>query len=273
MSGLTLQQTYDQLISEKALFPYLSSLVTINSYQNLLQKLQTTSEVAVSDLLLFIVAYGNWTLSNSMVQFYSELETLKSRGSVGGKEWLLTLALAFQNGDMLVVNSLKELVYETENIDKQIILSASAEERENGIILKVRRKSSDVLSSSELEAFKSYISQTKIWGTKINVISQPADELNVTAAISYNSQLILVDVESLVNTAIEDYLDNLDFGGNFIKAQLIENVMAIPGILDFNISVLESRAYGGTYAAITNYVSEAGYLKLDTATLTYTAVK
>lgn len=245
----------------------LSELTTINSFQDLLQSLNSTSKVSVSDLLLYNVAYSEFLLENNIVNLYNQLEELLNRTGYGQAQWLIDKALEFQSSDILLLNpDTYELYYSTINTDKQVVGYAAALETDTGVLLKIRGKNSDLLNSEELTQFSDFISKIKIMGQRISILNIPADSLKLVGEITYSAQLSLATIQSNVETAINNYIENLEFNSTFIKSQLIEDIMVLNGIKNVTFSTMEAKSYSSGYVSITDtYEAVSGYLKIDPA--------
>lgn len=265
MTGITLQQLYNNILSESQNMTTLSGLTTVNSYQQLLSQLNSTSQVDPASLFYYVIANSEYNLQQNLINFYNELETLKNRSGYGSYLWLQNLALQFQLGDIAIIDPTTYVVgYTTIDTSKQIIQYASALETQNGVILKVRRLSTDVLSTEELAEFTSYINQAKIIGQRISVLNQPADLLNLQGTIVYNSQLNKSDVQTNVEAAINSYIASLPFASTFVIAELISAVLSVNGVYDFQISTIQGKTYNGAYSNITyTYVSTSGWMETD----------
>lgn len=265
MTGQTLTQIYDSITTEIQSMSNLQSLTPISSFQDLLQQLNSTSKVSVSSLLTYVVAYSEWLTQNNMINFYNEIENKLSEQGVGDEIWLEDLSLAFQEGDMLLYDSTSNSYqYENINTSNQIIKSVSVKENDYGVLIKVRGRDADLLTTEQLRQFNDYLSKKKILGQKISVLNVPADNLKFVGTIKFNAQLTESSVRSSVESVINDYIENLEFGSIFLKSELIERVMGVCGVRNFTITTLEGKSYSGTYATITDeYEAYSGYLSVD----------
>jgi len=280
ITGSTLETIYNNIVTEIDTMSNLAELTPINSYQNLLSQLNTESQVGVNSLLTYTVAYNEWMTEQNIINFYNEINSLLSRVGYGQSQWLIDRILEFQLGDELLINtSTYELYYETVDTSKQIILSCSVEEVVPGILIKVRRKDTDVLTTIELEQLKAYISKIKVMGQVTSTLSYEGDKLKLIGKIIYNAQLNMSTVKSEVESAINGYIAGLPFNSTFITSKLIDTVMSVNGVRDFQITTLQAKDYIKSYSNVVNqYITTSGYLTIDPSftlsdNLTYTSLK
>ena len=278
VSGSTLTQIYNNIISEKNNMINLAGLTPINSFQTLLQTLTTTSTVDEGSLLFYCVAYNEWLLEQNILNLYNQLEVLSQRTGYGSSQWLVDEALKFQTNSILQIDPLTyALSYPTIDTSLQIIGFASATEEDTGILMKIRGKNQEVISPEQFSEFVAYINKIKILGQRISIINDKADLMQITATITYNAQLDKATVVSYVESTINNYIQNLTFNSIFYTSQLTNQVMNITGVIDFKIQNIQAKIDGGTYANVSNiYTSLAGYMKIDptiplSGTITYNA--
>lgn len=209
-----------------------------------------------------------------------EVEELIDQTEAGLVDWYHQKCLEYQHGDSLVIQNNRP-VYNEVNEDLKIIQRAALSETEDVsgyITLQVRVVKDDAgvyvpLTDTELSSFSAYLTRQKIAGTKLNIQSDPADVLNLTANIEldptiYNEdgQLILDPSIEPVLVTINQHLRDFDFGGTFYTSRLIDKIMDIEGVNDFDITFKTLND-----VSFTNKVeSPAGHIALDPeSTLNY----
>lgn len=145
-----------------------------------------------------------------------------------------------------------------------VATKASCIEQGSKVLIKVAKLTGTTttqLTSSEVNAIRSYVSITKIVGSDVDVISQTADLCKFTCSIQYTG--VQSVIESAVKQAIKDYLFNLPFDVVLTKGLLIDHLLTVPGVLDAFIDVLEID-YGLGYVLImgNNAPADAGYFEV-----------
>lgn len=209
--------------------------------------------------------------------YKNEVSELIDQTETGGIEWYRAKCLEYQHGDSLVIENNRP-VYNVINPELKIIKRAAISETEDlaGYItlqIRVVKEEDEVyapLTDTEVSSFTAYMTRQKIAGTKLNVQSYPADVLKLTANIEldptlYNEdgQLISDPTSEPVLEAIKAHLKVFDFGSTFYISKLIDAVMNIEGVNDFDIA---ARTLNDI--SFSNKVeSPAGHIALDPTTI------
>ncbi len=230
--------------------------------------------------LLWIDIIAETLLVQQQLQdaFVAEVEAKIALATWGTTVWFVGIAKKFQYGD--AVEQLPDnQPYSIIDVGKQIVTLASMTESGNILNMKVAKgtpASPTALSPAEIVAFTIYINKMKGAGTLVNVISLPADQLRLTATIEYDGQYLLSDIQTRVQTAVENFLFAIPFDGKFYKNKLIDAIDDEVGVVNFNQDTAIMRAIQGATDTLLNsaYQTIAGYLRLDLAyyNLTYIAV-
>jgi len=264
----TLDTIFTNLLTYKDTIPELTGLnTTIANVQDLLDKLQSDSSVSIWVMELYIVAYSQWVLENIIQTQVNEIETIKNAALVGTFNWYSLQATKFQYPDNITVDSSTDFVPKYSLIDaaKQIVAQASALEVSGKLILKIRGRDNDVLTTPELNAFITYINKIKFVGTKIAIQNIESDKLKLIATIKYNGESNINDLKNNVTTAIDNYLLNLPFNSALLRNKLIDEVQNIDGVIDIEIDTLQARPNSiSSFVNIQHrYNSLAGYIRID----------
>jgi hypothetical protein len=282
------------MIAEKELNANLIGLQpNVESGQNLLTDLTSSSKVAIWRLIFFVVAVGIWSHEKIFDLHKAEIETRANEMIPGTLRWYRNEALKFQYGDALIWNNdLLKFQYPDGSTGAKIISQASAIEpigSNNQVRIKVAKLvSGDLvpLSSGEETAFNNYINQIKFAGTNVSVTNINADLLKLNIEIVYNP-LILTPTGELISEpglypvrdAINNYIKFLPFDGVFNRNKFIDAMQSASGVVDPIINTIEAKTGALPYVPIlNNYIAGAGYLKIDPtfplsdpAVITYTA--
>ena len=93
------------------------------------------------------------------------------------------------------------------------------------------------LTEEELEGFQQYCEKVKPLGVYVLAVSKEADEVNIEADVVYNGELSQEAVKKAMQEKLNEYVRNLQFGATIYKAQMIEEVMSIEGVVDVDLKV------------------------------------
>jgi len=283
-----LSDIYNEIISEK------ESLLTLreqldpfpDTFTNLLADISSPSRVAVWRLWVWLMAYAIWMFEKLQDIFKTEVSDLITSTRFGTLPWYQEIALLWQYGDAVEFIDYK-FQYATIDTTKQIIKRSAAVAINGQIRLKVAKLSGITpvkLTTGELTAFNSYITDIKPPGEAVVVISNNPDLLKLYAEIIYNPQVLNADGSSIadgtfpVEDAINAYLAGIIWDGKFNMRKWQDAIQAVEGVID----VVPGICYGKANAAasydtiISNYYANAGYMSIDpafllSATLTYSA--
>lgn len=280
----TIPQIYDSLIAQKDTQSSLSTLQpAIDSAQQLLGDLTSTSKVSRWRLMLWIVATGIYVLEMLWDLTRKELQDIAANAIPGTTQWYANQALLFQFGYQLQYINNK---YQYSNVDTaaRIVTHSACLDNAGMVVLKVVKTVSGAyapLSSTELAAFTSYINQIKYAGTATLIISRNADLLKIYLNVWYNPQVLDATGQLLtsstfpVEDAINAYLASLPFNGRLDLSRLIDAVQLATGVVDQELVSAEAKVGVSPYVPFTvNYTSDAGHMIIDpnfalSTTITY----
>ena len=284
-----LSTIYNEIIAEKETLATLQNQLTPfpDNFTNLLSSISSGSKVAVWRLWAYLTAYAIWMFEKIQDTFKSEVSELIAATRFGTLQWYQEIALLWQYGDAVQYINYK-FQYAATDTTKQIIKRSAAVAINGQIRLKVAKLSGSTpvkLSSGELVAFNSYVTDLKPPGEPVVVISEDPDLLKLYAEIIYNPQVLNADGSSIndpsifpVHDAINAYLAGIIWDGKFNSRKWQDAIQAVEGVID----VIPGNCYGKANAApaydaiSSNYYSVAGHMAISeeyplTATLTYTA--
>lgn len=246
-----------------------------------LNGLNSASKVAVWRLWTFIVATVIWTLEMLFDRHKAEtMETLRQM-KPHSLIWYRNKARSFQYGH--------PLVYETdcynnrgrteEEIEKSKIVKHAAvtevADTSYGVRLriKVAKEVSDELAplaKPELEAFREYCERVKDAGNKLQVDSLPPDKLQITYDIYYDPLVLDAQGKQIDGTdntpvqhAINTYLKELPFNGEFRPAAMTDKLQKVEGVEIPELQVARVRWGQFDWRDVdARYIPDAGYLRL-----------
>jgi len=225
------------------------------------------SKASFESIFFDVFAYCTLILEQVFDQHKKEIDTALYEQKSGTPRWYRNMALAFQYGFDLLVDSDKfeNTGFTIDQIDaSKIIKYCSVKEsgESNRLVVKVAGEESNVLiplTNLQLESFSQYMEEIKYAGVKLNIVNNPADKLLLTMAIYRDVLVIDENGNSILNggkpveTAVNAYIKNLPFDGELVLNDLIEKLRAVDGVDNAHIVVARSSAYDTVTAAFTDY--------------------
>lgn len=247
-----------------------------------LDALDSTSRVAIYRLLFYIFAVGAWALETLWDLFRVETDQKIEKQTLGKAKWYREMALAFQYGYNLPADSDEydnSALTDAEIVAAKIVQYAAVTEVDGKLQVKVAKKENDSpaqLSDPEKAAFTDYMGRIKFAGVKITVKSQEADALKLNLSVWYNPLVIKADggyidgsSNNPVRDAINEYLNDLPFNGEFSEMSLIDYLQGVRGISKVKILLAQAKFGLNAFQGINeHYIPDAGYLQVAPEDLT-----
>lgn len=276
----TTQDIYDSIVAEKDSQATLNGLQpAADTSQTLLADVASTSRVADWRLWAWVVAVSSNLLEMMWDTYKTTVESIVNAAPYASTRWYQQQALKFQIGYQLVWQNNK-FEYSVVDTAAQIVQRAAVIENGNQVLVKAAKVVSGVvtpLSSVELNAFQSYMSQIRYPGTSMAIISQSADLLQLQYTIYYDAQIPLTTVRSNVEAVVNDYISNLPFDGVLVITKLTDAIQSAQGVINpvWNYSAAKYGTLGYTPFTV-SYQSNAGHMVVDplypmSLNFTYTA--
>jgi hypothetical protein len=247
---------------------------------------QAFSAVSLENLFFYIVAFGQWLLEQLFDLHKNEVSDYILRMKPHSAAWYVTKAKAFQYGYSLLPDSdlFNNGSHTEDEIEaSKIVKYAAAIERQNRLLLKAAKVEGDdlaELTAPELTAFTAYIDRIRDAGVIVEILSAPADKLQLHLKIYYNSLLMNKNGELISNgttpvpDAIRAYLANIEFDGVFVKEYLTDALQRVQGV---EIPHIVSAGY--KYGALTEWLpievkqrAISGWFRVDDADLHITYI-
>lgn len=238
----------------------------------------TFSAVSLESIWFSIVAAAIYVLETLFDAFKEDVDAKIAQAVVASIPWYHKISLEFQYGDALVYDEqLQQFVYSEIDQSKQIVKYAACRDL-GGMVYVLASKDSGsgspaALSSEELAAFDSYLRERKPAGVLLQTASLSPDSVQVTMTVQYNPQVLapngtlIADPQSYpVEDAINNYLNNIVYGGALNKTSLVDAVQAAPGVIDVTLSsVAVKPATSSEYTPVegNNYLSVGGSFQSD----------
>ena len=282
MATPTVNEIQQTILDAKDQYAELSALeVLTESEQQALPDIDSTSKVSIWRGFIWIISYGIWLLYQYFDTFRAEIDEKVRANRPHGLSWYKAKALAFQYGDPLVNDD----EYAVIDPDKQIIKQVAVVEGDRKIIFKIATLDGDELvkidDADQVNAFVAYMNKVKDAGTLLEFVNENADKLKVQLEFYYDALLVKSDGTlisdpsvNVIEKAINDYLKSLEFNGTFSVNKLTDYLQGATGYKDVRLTFVGFKA--GISTSFTpierQYVSLAGYMKLDTLNITTFAV-
>lgn len=269
----TIKDIQTQIISEK-------------NKQDVLNDLDSTSNVSIYGLWAFCVATTTWMLYSFFSLFKTELESKIREQKIYSLLWFRNAALNFRYGQAIVNGKYSDQGLTAEQIENsKVIKRAAVDELElnNRISLFIKIATEDAngnlmaVPNEVLQAVKLYYGDTehgiKPAGTRVVISTGSADDLKITIDFYYNP-LVLDDsgtrIDGSNNTPVQDvvrnYLKNLKFNGEFTITTLQDLLQNIDGCSNREAYIRECSANFQNpinfQPVEASYVANAGYMTI-----------
>lgn len=235
------------------------------------------SRISLESLLLYIVAFAQWTLEKLFDTHTQEVIDYIATMKPHTLRWYVEKSKAFLYGLPLVEGT---DTYDTQNYTddevaaKRIISFAACTEHNATLYLKVAKAGPTPLDEEEKAAFVAYLHEIKDAGVRIDVISKESDYLKLNMVVYYNPLLINSNGESkssgnkVVEEAIKNYIENIPFNGEFRKNELVDAIQLVEGVVMVELVSAEHSETGaaGSYLEVVPFCKPAsGYFKFSYA--------
>ncbi len=263
-----------------------------DEYQSL-DDLNSTSKVAIYNLMAFIVATVIWTVYQFHELYKKEVDEKIKAQKVYSLLWFRDQALAYRHGHPLVKDGYY-LIYDDEGYtddeieDAMVVKRAAVIELEINqrtiLFIKVATEENDdlaKLTQAQIDGLTEYFKRIKPAGTKLEVFSDKADELRLEIDFFYDPQVLTQNGERIdgsdnepVQKAIRNYLKNLRFNGEFSISALEDILQDLPECSDREayIRVAEANFQNpANWQSIDDvFTANSGYMEVDDADLDIT---
>jgi hypothetical protein len=236
-----------------------------------LNLMNSSSDPALWELYADVISFVFYLLHSLWTVYEQRLKSAAAAAIAHNSYWYALRSTEFQLGDTLtVING--AVVYPVVDTTKRIIAAAAVKDGDQGsLIIKVAKKPNtalEPLTPVELAAFEGYVNGFKDAGVDTLVISQNPDVLKLELIIYYNPIVLVSALQTEVEAAIVDYIENLPFDGIFRRTKLIDAIQSIEEIKDIQITTCEASV---AYTSSPNYMpievfyeTLAGYIVIDT---------
>lgn len=229
------------------------------------------SSVSLENIIFFIVAACCHVLESIFELYIKDVDEKISMAVVASVPWYYKMAKAFQYGDQLVLNeTTQQYGYAIIDESKQVVKYAAVRDRGTSVQILVSGDKNGMpvaLSNDVLTVFKQYMNRVKVAGVILGITSKRGDYLSIGANISVDPLVIdeegyrLSDGTKPVESAIEEHLKNIKYGGTFNKTKLVNAILAVDGVEDVELGTCSYQIEGSLKwhnVSGNNYIGESG---------------
>lgn len=214
-----------------------------------LADITSNSQTSIWGLWAFVVAQAINFLEQLFDIHKTEVESLAAKSAAGQASWIRQRVLEFQydatNPQIAqIVNN--EVAYPTIDETLRIISRCSVKTTAVGQAdVKVATSEPPTqLDASQEQAVAGFLATIGIAGVTLNVVNKVSDKLYVEGDVYYDGQYNL-SIQTLVETAINTYLQNLSSSENFdgiVRVSDIENIIKdTTGVKDVKLKTIKAR--------------------------------
>lgn len=249
------QVIYDEMLTEK-------------QSRTELDALDTPSNTGIWHAWLRLFAQFHSWIEQKWDAFKLEIQAIIDSNQFGTLLWWAKEIKSYQHGDILsFINN--RYVYAVIDPSKQIIHFVSFADERGLVKIKVAKINEgrpEQLDPEEAAGLLSFVRQRRPPGTRVAVESLPADKLRTRLIVHFNAQLGLEVIRPLVEASYINYVNNIIFDGVYYTNKMIDELQAIPGVIEEQVEVIEIAAKQGTdpYVAFkSKYQAKSGYYEVD----------
>jgi len=203
------------------------------------------SSVSIENILFFIVAACCHVMESIFDQFRQDVDDRIATAVVASVPWYHKMALAFQYGDGLVLDErTQQYAYAEEDESKKVVKYAAVRDNGDRVQILVSGDQSGnpaVLSNDVLTVFKEYMNRVKVAGVVLDITSKESDAISISAKITIDPLILNnrgelhIDGSKPIETAIEEHLKHITYGGTFNKTKLVDALQGVEGVVDVEL--------------------------------------
>lgn len=221
--------------------------------------------------IIYVVAVVMSLRAQLFGKWKEEIKSLYESSRYGTWSWWVETAKRWQVGYSTVVNENGEVGYEKIDEDAQIIKAVMVRQSGRSIAVYVAKQEGEelvALTEKERKSFQKYLNNVKPLGVYVVAVSKQADEIRIDAEVVYNGELTREAIDKAVVERLNGYFTNLAFGATIYKAQIIEEIMSIEGVVDVALTV-KVVSEGVEKELERNLTLSAGYGKVRESNIAY----
>lgn len=238
------------------------------------------SKASLESILFYIVAVAVWTLETLFDLHKQEVTHLIDELKPHTRNWYRNKALMFQFGQPLIpdTDTYDNTGLTAEDVEaRRVVKYAAVVEVAAVVYVKVaggEEGNRHPLNEEECTALKSYFKEIKDAGVALSVVNREADRFEITIDIYYNPQVFNSKLERLdgtgttVHDAVTNFVENLQFNGEYRNSALINALSGIEGVE--LVELHAATANGAVIAA--RCIPESGYFSVAEEELNINAI-
>lgn len=239
-----------------------------------LAELNSSSTASIWRLLLWIVA-GALNMAEQLWEAWKmEVDVELAELTPHRAEWYATKAKAYVKGKVLKPGSDEyDLTGMSDSEIEQLRVvkyAAAIESRDFSVLyVKVAGESASgrriPLSEAEAVQVASYLNEVKDVGVRIELVNKSADIFRCSVRVLYDPILSPEEVREAVVQAIESYVENLAFNGEYSNMAMIDAVQRVAGvkIAEVERATVEEYGTGSERGVNVRYTPVAGYMTAE----------
>ena len=238
-----------------------------------LSELTTTSNVSVWRMLLWVVASAVNVAEQMWDAFKGDVERLLAEQTAHRVDWYAWKATQYVSGLTLMPGTDEydlSALSEQEVARRRVVKYAAAIESRDLSKLYVKIAGEDgegkrkPLSEEEAVQVAAYLGEVKDVGVRIEVVNKAADVFRCTVRVLYDPILSPDSVREAVKKAIEVYVENLAFNGEYSNMALVDAVQRVDGVKIAEVeSALVAEEGGNLRGVNVRYTPVAGYMQAE----------
>ena len=235
------------------------------------------NSVSVENLLLYVVACSIYVLEGLLESHKTEVEAEIDEMMPHRPKWYRDKALAFMK-DMVLSGDSDQ--YDTSDMSEQdiaaahVVRYAAATESADASLLTIKVAGEEggelcPLDSETEVQLLAYLQEVKDAGVPLRLVNQPADLFSCEVNIYYDAMLTAASVQEKCRKAIEGYIRNLPFNGEYTNMGLVDALQAVTGVkvVHFGHAVVQVDNESTPTPVEARHRPAAGYMTTDSVTI------
>ena len=232
-------------------------MIVQKNAQASLSGLTSTSQTALWNLYIFLVAAAINIFEQILDLFKADIEAVATRSYPGSAAWIQDRVFKFQydfsNPQYVQLNTTDFSVnYPVVNSALQIVTRCSVSTLiTKTVLVKVAKNDPpEALDANEQTALLSYLYDIGFAGINYTVLSTDPDRMSVAGTIYYNGQFSST-IQASVIAALDNYLATLPFDGQVSVQGATDAIQAVTGVNDVALTEVGVRRESVAYASRT----------------------
>ena len=232
---------------------------------------------SVENILLYVWAVCAWAVEQLVARHREEVTAELEELMPHRPKWYRDKVLEFMED--------RELIDDTDRYDlsgmseseisaARVVKHAVATESRDASLLTIKVAGESggkrqPLSEAQEGKLRAYLSEVKDAGVRVSLVNMEPDTFNCTVDIYYNAMLDPGDVKESCLSAINDYIRNLPFNGEYTNMALVDALQTVAGVRVAELLGSSARVAGELTARTINarLTPAAGYFKAGEITI------